>query len=460
MTETFTRSVTVPVDVATLFAWHERPGAFERLSPPWDRPRVLLHEGGIRDGAKVVLQVSAGPVNTTWKSEHRDYIQNVQFRDVLESGPFESFVHTHKFEANGPSSSTLTDTIEYELPLGAVGSAVGGWYARDSLDRVFAYRHALLTADLERHAEFATKPRMRIGITGASGFIGSQLAAFLTTGGHTVVRIGRGDVSPGKVDVSWDPLRGKLDPASLEGLDAIIHLAGAPIAERWSAEHKREIRDSRVEGTSLLAHAIARLSRKPRVLLSASAVGIYGTRGDELLDERSTPGSDWLAQVAVNWERATEPAQKAGVRVVHMRTGFVQGAAGGALERLLPIFRVGAGGRLGDGKQWVSPIAFDDLIGAMHFLLMRDDMRGPVNLVAPDAVTNAQYTEVLASVLGRPAFAHAPAFAIKLAFGEMAEWTVLASQRVMPTVLANAGFKYRLPSLEGMLRFELGLHDE
>ena len=457
MTQTFTRSITVPVDVATLFAWHDRPGAFERLSAPWDRPRVLVHEGGIRDGARVVLQVSAGPVSTTWEIEHRDYIQNVQFRDVMKSGPFESFVHTHSFAPSGPVSSTLTDTIEYALPLGAVGTAVGGWYARDSLDRVFAYRHALMAGDLERHAEFAHKPRMRVGITGASGFLGSQLTAFLSTGGHTVIRIGRGEVSPGKVDVNWDPARGKLDPKSLEGLDAIVHLAGSPIAERWSVEHKRDIRDSRVESTSLLAHAITQLSRKPRVLLSASAIGIYGSRGDELLDERSQPGTDWLAQVGVNWERATEPAAKAGVRVVNFRTGIVQGAAGGALERLLPIFRVGAGGRLGDGKQWMSPVAFDDHIGAMHFLLMRDDIRGPVNIVAPDAITNAQFTEVLASVLGRPAFAHAPAFAIKLAFGEMAEWTILASQRVMPTVLQNAGFRYRHPTLEQMLKFELGL---
>jgi uncharacterized protein (TIGR01777 family) len=313
-----------------------------------------------------------------------------------------------------------------------------------------------MAGDLARHAEFANRPRMRIGITGASGFIGSQLAAFLSTGGHTVVRIGRGEVSPGKVDISWDPMRGKLDARSLEGLDAIVHLAGAPISERWSREHKREIRDSRVEGTSLLAHAITQLTRKPRVLVSASAVGYYGSRSDELLDERSKPGEDWLAQVVVGWEKATEPAERAGVRVVHIRTGFVQGAAGGALERLLPIFKVGAGGRLGDGKQWVSPIAFDDEIGAIHFCLMRDDMRGPVNVVAPEATTNAQYTEVLASVLGRPAFAHAPAFAIKLAFGEMAEWTVLASQRVMPTALTNAKFKYRWPSLEQMLRFETG----
>lgn len=458
MTETFTKSITVPVDVATLFAWHERPGALLRLSPPWDPPRIVRQDGGIRDGARVVLEVNAGPVPTTWEVEHRDYIPNVQFRDVMLSGPFESYVHTHSFAAAGDGASTLTDTIEYALPLGAVGSAVGGWYARETLERIFAYRHALMAGDLARHAQFASHPRMRIGITGASGFIGSQLSAFLTTGGHTVVRIGRGDVVPGRVDVSWDPVRGKLDARALEGLDAIVHLAGANIGERWSREQKRAIRDSRVEGTSLLAHAITQLSRKPRVLVCASAVGYYGSRGDELLDERSRPGNDWLAQVTVAWERAAEPAQHAGVRVVHLRKGFVQGAAGGALARLLPVFRVGAGGKLGSGTQWVSPIAFDDVIGAYHFGLMRDDIRGPVNVVAPEAVTNAQYTEVLASVLGRPAIAPAPAFALKLAFGEMAEATVLASQRVMPTALANAGFAYRHPTLEGMLRFELGVH--
>lgn len=455
----FRRRVRVPVPVSQLFAWHERPGAFLRLSPPWDRPVVVSHVGGIRDGAKVELRVHAGPIPTTWRLEHRDYIANQQFRDVLLEGPFSSWVHTHSFEADGDGASILDDHIVYELPLGALGAAVGGGFASDTLDRVFTYRHAVTVGDLERHAEFAHRPRLRVAITGATGFIGTQLAAFLSTGGHEVLRIGRGPVRPGVVDVSWDPARGQLDASALEGIDAVIHLAGASIAERWTAEHQRAIRDSRVEGTSLLAHTIAGLSRKPRVLLSGSAIGVYGSRGDEVLTERSSFGSDFLADVGRAWEAATTPAENAGIRVVHLRTGIVQGAAGGALAKQAPLFKLGLGGPLGSGTQWVSPIALDDHIGAMHFCLMRDDIAGPVNLVAPEAVTNRAFTEVLARVLSRPALAPAPAFALRLALGaDMADATVLASQRVIPEVLQQKGFRWRFPSLEQALRFELGQH--
>jgi uncharacterized protein (TIGR01777 family) len=453
----FRRQVRVPVPVSQLFAWHERPGAFLRLSPPWDRPEVVSHVGGIRDGARVELRVHAGPIPTTWRLEHRDYIANQQFRDVLLEGPFSSWVHTHSFAADGDQASVLDDHIVYELPLGALGAAVGGGFASDTLARVFAYRHAVTVGDLERHAEFAQRPRLRVAITGATGFIGSQLAAFLSTGGHEVLRIGRGPVRPGVVDVRWDPARGQLDASALEGVDAVIHLAGASIAERWTAEHQRAIRESRVEGTSLLAHTIARLSRKPRVLLSGSAIGVYGSRGDEILTERSSFGTDFLADVGRAWEAATQPAEQAGIRVVHLRTGIVQGAAGGALAKQAPLFKFGLGGPLGSGTQWVSPIALDDHIGAMHFCLMRDDIAGPVNLVAPDAVTNRTFTDVLARVLSRPALAPAPAFALRLALGAaMADATVLASQRVIPEVLQQKGFRWRFPDLEQALRFELG----
>lgn len=453
----FKKTLRVPVPVETLFAWHERPGAFTRLSPPWDKIRILEQQGGIRDGATVALEVHAGPVPTTWRLSHRDYIQNRQFRDVMVSGPFAEWVHTHSFAADGPNASTLDDEIAYALPLGALGQTMAGWYADSTLERVFAYRHALVAGDLERHAMFADKPRLRVAITGATGMIGSQLAAFLSTGGHDVLRIGRGEVKPGVVDISWDPDRARLDPRALEGVDAVVHLAGAPIAERWTTEHRRAIRDSRVEGTSLLAHTLARLSRKPAVLISGSAIGIYGSRGDEVLTERSPLGSGFLAEVGRAWEAATEPAEKAGIRVVHARTGIVQGAAGGALGKTAPLFRYGLGARLGDGDQWVSPIALDDEIGAIHFCLMRSDIRGPVNLVAPDAVTNATYTSVLADVMSRPGFAFAPAFVLRTMLGtEMANETVLASQRVVPAVLQQAGFPFRLPALDAMLRFELG----
>ena len=453
----FQKTLRLPVPVETLFAWHERPGAFVRLSPPWDQPRVLEHIGGIRDGARVTLEVHAGPIPTTWRLTHRDYIVNQQFRDVMESGPFAAWTHTHSFAPDGPQASTLVDEIVYGLPLGALGEAVGGGYAASTLERVFAYRHAVTTGDLARHEEFASRPRMRIAITGASGLIGTQLAAFLTTGGHEVLRIGRGDVVPGKVDIGWDPERGKLDPRLLEGVDAVIHLAGAPIVDRWSSKHRNAIKSSRVEGTSLLAHTLAQLGKRPSVLVSGSAIGIYGSRGDEVLDERSALGSGYLAEVGRAWEGATDAADKAGIRVVHIRTGIVQGAAGGALGKQVPLFKAGIGARLGDGKQWVSPIALDDEIGAIHFAIMRDDVRGPVNLVAPTAVTNAEYSRVLADVLHRPLLASAPAFVLRAILGaEMADETVLSSQRVEPKVLREAGFQFRHPELAGMLRFELG----
>jgi uncharacterized protein (TIGR01777 family) len=284
------------------------------------------------------------------------------------------------------------------------------------------------------------------------------LAAFLSTGGHKVIRIGRGAVQPGVVDVTWNPSRGQLDPRALEGVDAVIHLAGASIAERWTDSHKRAIRESRVEGTSLLSHTLAQLSRRPAVLLSGSAIGVYGNRGDELLDESSRFGDDFLAEVGRAWEGATAPAEKAGIRVVHLRTGIVQGAAGGALAKQAPLFKLGVGGNLGSGTQWVSPIALDDHIGAMHFCLMRDDVSGAVNLVAPEPVTNAQFTTTLGDVLSRPSFVAAPAFALRLALGsDMANATVLASQRVVPGVLQQKGFVWRYPTLASMLRFELGV---
>lgn len=453
----FRRTLKTPVSVETLFAWHERAGAFARLSPPWDHAKVVEHTGGIRDGARVVLDVPTGPIHTRWVIEHRDYQHNRQFRDILKEGPFAKFDHTHRFFADSATTSSLEDHIEYELPLGPVGDLAGGWFAGATLDQVFRYRHALLLGDLVRHAQFADRAPMRIAVTGASGFIGTQLCAFLSTGGHTVLRIARGAFNPGVVDIQWDPAKGTIDAQLLEGVDAVIHLAGANIAERWTDEHRKAIRDSRVQGTTLIAKTIASLERKPRVLLSASAIGIYGDRGDEVLDETSAPGTGFLCDVVREWEACTEAAEKAGVRVVHMRSGIVQGAAGGALGKQLPIFRAGIGGPIAGGHDWVSPIALDDEIGVMHFCLMRDDMRGPVNLVCPNPITNAEYTRALGDAVHRPAFMPIPTFGLHVLFGkEMSDSTILSSARVLPRVLQRAGFEFRHPTIREILAFELG----
>ena len=315
-----------------------------------------------------------------------------------------------------------------------------------------------------------THAPLRIAITGATGFVGHALVRYLEANGHTTVRISRSRPRPGFDDVQWDPAAGRLDAASLEGIDAAIHLAGETISERWTAGHRRAIRESRIRGTRLLAETLARLARKPRVLVSASAVGIYGDRGDEMLTEESATGryaagetarnegAAYLAQVGAEWEGAAAPASEAGIRVVHPRSGVILGAHGGILSRLLPPFRLGAGGKVGDGRQWTSWIALSDEVRVLEFLVLTDSLRGPVNSVAPEPVTNAELSRVLAHVLHRPAVATVPAFAARLMFGEMADALLLAGQRVLPRKLLDAGFRFDHPTLEGALRAELAGH--
>ncbi len=294
-------------------------------------------------------------------------------------------------------------------------------------------------------------------LSGASGFIGSHLAAACRADGHRVVPLTRQQRDSSDV-VTWDASAGRIDSAALARVapDIVINLAGEPIAQRWTNERMRRIRDSRVNGTRALASAIAALPVRPRAFVSGSAVGYYGAhRGDELLDETSSSGKEYLAETARAWEQSAAPAADAGIRVAVIRTGLVLGREGGALQRMLPPFQLGAGGRIGSGKQWMSWISLEDAVRAIRFLAETSSVSGPTNLVAPQPVQNSEFTDALASVLHRPAIMPVPEIALKLAFGRMAQDTILASQRVLPKKLAGAGFEFRHPRLEEALRFEL-----
>ena len=293
---------------------------------------------------------------------------------------------------------------------------------------------------------------MKVALTGSHGLIGSALADRLAGAGHQVVKLVRGPAGPG--EVQWDPSRGSIDAAALEGVDAAVHLAGAGVGDhRWTAAYKAKVLASRVDGTTLLAKTLATLSPTPRTLLSGSAVGFYGDRGDVELTESSPPGRGFLADLCIQWEEATGAAESAGIRVVHLRTGIVMSGQGGALKKQLPLFKFGLGGRLGSGRQYLSWIALADELAAIEHCLTTPTIRGPVNLTAPGPVTNASFTAALGRAVHRPALLAVPAFALRLALGrEFADEALLGGQRVLPGLLGASGYTFRLPRLDDALR--------
>ncbi len=453
---TFEKTQLVPVDADELYRWHARPGAFERLIPPWEDIESIDERGGIEDGARRIFKIQQGPVSVTWEAHHRDHIAGEQFVDEQVRGPFARWVHTHRFEQHEPGKSWLVDHVDYALPLGGLGSMMGGSKARRMLEKMFAFRHRRTVEDLMRHAD--TDRRLTVVISGASGMVGSALSALLSSGGHRVIRLVRriGDV--GEDALYWSPSTGEIDAEGLEGVDAVVHLAGESLQGRWTKKKRQAIEHSRIKGTSLLAEALAGLRDPPEVFATASAVGWYGDTGREPVDEKGAPGEGFLAEVCQKWENASAAAKEAGIRTVNMRLGVVLEPSGGAMAKMLPSVRYGLASQLGSGDQYMSWIDLDDAIGAMLFLLTHDELEGPVNLTAPRPVTNAELHQELGDVLDRPTWIPVPSMAVKAAVGsQAAQEMALVSQRVVPTVLQEAGFHYYYPDLKTSFETKLGI---
>ena len=433
-----------------VFGWHTRPGAMTRLVPPWQPMIVVAEAESLADG-RAVLGLPGG---LRWIAQHeRDgFDPPHRFVDALSSAGPRSLPprvigwwrHTHEFFDAPGGGTRVRDEVDTTVP----GAA---------LRPTFVYRHRQLADDLAAHRDAAAagmRPLV-VAITGASGLVGSALTAFLTTGGHRVIRLVR---RPAR---SKDERQWRADapaPDLLSGVDAVVHLAGASIAGRFTAGHTAAIRDSRIEPTRLLTQVAADSDDGPRVFVCASAVGIYGfDRGDAVLCEESVRGEGFLADVVADWEAATRPADDAGLRVVNIRTGIVQAAAGGTLRLLRPLFLAGMGGRLGNGRQWLSWIGLDDLVGVYHRALYDTRLTGPVNAVGPEPVRNVDYTKALADVLHRPAVLPVPSFGPRLLLGgqgarELAE----ADQRVVPTKLTELSHRFRHVNVEDALAHQLG----
>ncbi|MCB9925691.1 MAG: TIGR01777 family protein [Planctomycetaceae bacterium] len=451
----FERSLALPVSADEAFKWHERPGALERLIPPWESVRVAQRGQGVRDGSVVKLVAKFGPAKLPWHAEHHGYIAGNRFRDTQREGPFAVWEHLHEFLSDERGLGTLRDRVEYCLPGGWLGALCGGRVVRSKIERMFEYRHHTTYADLAAHSKYQGAGSMHVAVTGASGLVGSTLCPLLTTGGHSVTRLVRRNAREG--DVTWDPQADSFDASPLEGVDAVVHLAGENIGKsRWNAKLKQRMRDSRVHATRVLCEGFAKMPTRPKVLVCASAIGFYGDRGDEMLSEESMPGTGYLAELVKDWEAATTPAAEAGIRVVNLRFGVILSPKDGALAKMLLPFKLCVGGRVGSGKQYWSWVSIDDAAGIILHAIMREGICGPVNAVAPNPVTNIEFTKTLGHVLRRPTIFPMPAFAARLALGEMADELLLASSRVDAGHLLDSGYDFRQPTLEVALRHLLG----
>lgn len=454
----FVKQCVIKAPIDNVFSWHARPGALERLSPPWDPLEVTCQTGGIQPGARVEMRLRAGPLplKIRWVAEHGRYEHNRLFEDRQLKGPFDHWIHTHRFSSAGEGACLLEDEIEYALPFQLMGSFLGRTLIRKKLERIFRFRHSVTRLDIADHMRFRRGP-LTLLVTGSGGVLGSALTPFLTGGGHRIIRMVRTKAAAGKDAFFWDPLSEEIDLEPIGRIDAVIHLAGENIGQgRWSPEKKKKILESRVRGTTLLARALARLPDPPEALICASAIGYYGNRGTARMTEQSTVGSDFISRVCRRWEQSTALAAEKGIRTVLLRIGVALSPSGGALQKFLLPFQIGLGGKLGSGAQYVSWIHMDDVLGAIYHLLERRDIHGPVNLVAPDPVTNQIFVQTLGRVLTRPCFFSVPEPVIRIMFGEMGREIPLSSTRVTPARLLETGYRFRYPVLEGALRHLLG----
>ena len=456
--EVFNRSSNLPVSCEEAFAWHERPGAFERMQPPWEKLRILERKGTIYDGDSIKLKVKSGCFSFLMYAKHQNYIKNKQFEDILLKSPFRSWKHTHSFENLDINKSKLIDNIKYELPFGFLSPFINRTLIKNKLDNLFAYRHRTLNNDLFLHSKYS-KEKLKILVTGASGMVGKDLVPFLTTGGHEVICLSRkAPQNDSSGIVYWNSEKKNfINPQLLENLDAVVHLAGENIAaKKWTVARKLQLTHSRVHFTQDLCKALATLQCLPKVFVSASGIGIFGSRdGSDILTEESSVGDGFLAKLAQDWENASLSLQEAGVRVVNLRFGAIVSSNGGILKKLVTPFKLFVGGPIGSGRQMLPWISMVDVLGLILFSLSNLKVVGPVNAVSPQVVTNAQFSEILAQALDRPNSLRIPELFVELFFGEMGKSVLLSGQNAKPQKILQLGYEFIQPHLHDALSYYL-----
>ena len=435
----------LPASTHEVYAWHVREGALQRLLPPWKKVELLFSPGNpSQEGSRVGLKFHVGIFPIHWILQHTHCVPEKEFTDIQIQGPFRAYTHCHYFLPIDWKSCELVDELAFSFPFFKEK-------IKDELIRYLSWRHALLQADLADLTRYPKK-KMRILLTGSTGLIGSHLKLYLRLMGHEVISLVRNREKQGHDALYWD--LEEPPPQELEGIDGLIHLAGANIADkRWTKAQKQRLRESRCLYSEKLCQALCRLKNPPRTVIAASAIGYYGNRGNEELTEKSSAGKGFLADLCVHWEDTLKGLSEKGSRVAFARLGPVLSAKGGMLKKMLPAFQWGLGGRLGSGKQWISWIGIDDVLSAFYHILQTDSLSGPINLVAPAPVMQKEFAHVLAHKLHRPSSCPLPAWLLKAGLGEMADEMLLSSAKVAPEKLLKSGFSFRYPDLQTALHY-------
>lgn len=443
---------TIPAE--DLYRYHTSPGAFSRLSPPWEPVHLEGPDTAIAPGDQRTLRLGPKRLSFPWLARHEEFVEGRQFVDVMVEGPFRYWRHTHRFEPVEEGGSRLVDEIEYELPMKLPLARV----VASKLRRMFTYRHRQTARDLERIAAYPGPasslpgPALKVGITGSRGLVGSALTSFLGVAGHEAFPLVRG-VDPPRRGALWWP---EPDLQALEGMDAVVHLAGESIAQLWTRSVKDELYYSRVEGTRRLCRALASLERPPKTLVCASAVGYYDFDQPGPVGEWGAPGRDLLAEICRDWEGATRVAEEAGIRVCHLRVGLVVSSGGGIFGIQFPVFGLGLGAVLGTGEQMQSFIDRDDLVAAIYHLINRSDLNGPFNGTAPYPISQRVTAQALAAAVRRPLIFRVPETPVRMMLGAQAD-LFFKGLAVLPERLIQSGFTFHAPTLWDSLVHQLAL---
>ena len=456
----FIKSTKIPATNKDAFDYHAREGALERLVPPWSILTVTGHEGDIRDGAISTFKVSLGPIGFKWMAAHFGYLQDQQFQDKMIKGPFQSWIHTHSFIPDEIGHCIMEDKIAYSPRFGKLGPILLNNTIQNSLNQLFHYRHRILSNDINLWKIAGRNKGQKILITGSHGLIGSSLIPLLTAAGeHKIRRLARPSSNRNNTNshsMVWNPNDGKVNVKDLEGFDVVIHLAGENIFGRWTDSKKQRILESRIKSTRLLCDSLIKLANPPSTLICASAIGFYGNRGDEVLDEESKPGSGFLSDVCQKWEESTETARDAGIRVVNTRFGVVLTPKGGILQKLLAPSRLGLSFRLGDSNRYISWVSIEDVIGSIFYSIINSSIRGPVNVVSPNPVTSLEFSKTLARIVKSKIMLPISQKLARMMFGELEDALISSSALVVPNKLSSAGYRFVNPKVEDTLRLLVG----